>query len=75
MSELIHQLHISLTGKEAISEYCPGSIWQSLAREMRNMRNKLPVAIFSSREMHVIRAKFNNNNHNNYFKIFKKGKQ
>ena len=29
----------------------------------RNTHNKLPVAIFSSREMCVICAKYNNNNH------------
>ena len=35
----------------------------------RNARNKLPVAIFAAKEMHVIWAKYNSNNHNIFFKI------
>jgi len=48
-------MHNSLTGKD----------WQILPGQYLN---KLPVAIFSSREMHVMCAKYNNNNN------FKKNK-
>jgi len=51
------------------ARYCPGSIWRSLAREARNAHNKPQWKFFSSREICVIHAKYNNNNHNSCLKI------
>ena len=44
-----------------------GDLW--LGKRVIHIISYLPVAIFSSREMCVIRAKYNNNNHNAILQI------